>query len=890
MSIPGQATEVRVESRGSQLVGDHASGATAVTVQDPAPFDGDGGQVSIDGAIYAYTALAEVADAADPGGTNGVLTLTSGLTAAVADTTPVHLWSGAQILNDVILTVDVGVESGPVDVRLPSGKRKDWSALEGRLDPPVAVNLANDYSDVLDAPGYTPSVDLTTALNLPDPSVVATVAPTSSPTITVTGMATGLMVTTQGIAPSSVLDYLIDGVVVRSGTRSTAEYLTTTGAGLPLATDTDYSVTVVARNAAGSAAPSAAVVARLDLGVDPEFVRAVIRAGLVFGGAAQFGNITIDPTTGITIPLSNGGVIQFPADGTDAVITAILRARSLVVENNLRILGNLNAVVGGLQLANGTGAPTIKPRAGTTWSDAVTYLQTTTDPNFGIKRGLYSDTSTWVATTSLYATQLTFIDKTTGGFLNSEVPGMTWAYGGVTKVGTNWYVLGRDSSRADAWYVYILNSSLAKTGEWLVGAYADFARNPCIASDGTSIFIAYQPAATSQLRVRTYTTAGVAGSFYILDNTWNAHVTGLYVGTADFGASRVVAAYSAGVRVYTNTGASGTTQTRQTANTWTPANGEELRGLAWDGTRFHSLGSSGKVWHYSLVAADTARSITHTWYDDDAAGTGTHETTASPALSYTQKARQWLRVETDPPSFAGFPDDPNAVRIYIANQLQATLATGVTAAVYDIPTTGGLAAPTSNGFSGVSAPGSLTSGASDGAGAILSFLGSADARVGWLRTDPTGKGKDNVGLRSAPSPATSQSIPDTTPTMVTLGGTVDHDGGAFSVASSVATINFDGLYAISASIRWDAVTTAGRRILRVESFTGSTAVGSGTTVAYGEVGAAATGVQPTSSVATDVWLAAGSKLRLIVVQTTGAALAVRSEVVPLSQLNVRRVG
>ncbi|NUR79081.1 MAG: hypothetical protein HOQ21_01350 [Dermatophilaceae bacterium] len=160
MSVSGQVVEVRTQDRGSEVVGAPAAGATSVTVADPTPFDVDG-QVWIDGTAYTCTAVTEVDDPLEAGSTNGVLTLDAGLAAAVTEGTPVAVWSGTQILDDVILDVVTMPGEPPVSVTLTAGQRKDWTMLEGPVDPPVAVVLSDDLSVLEDAPGYSPTFDST---------------------------------------------------------------------------------------------------------------------------------------------------------------------------------------------------------------------------------------------------------------------------------------------------------------------------------------------------------------------------------------------------------------------------------------------------------------------------------------------------------------------------------------------------------------------------------------------------------------------------------------------------------------------------------------------------------------------------------------------------------
>lgn len=153
MSASGQAVEVRIEPRGSELVADAAAGASTVTAQDPTPFE-VGGQVAIDGTAYEVTSVAEVDDPDETDSTNAVLTLSPALSAAVTAGTRVDLWSGTQVLTDVKLDVVIAPDEPPITVTVSTTQRKDWVALEGPLEPPIGVIVSDDLADLLDAPGY----------------------------------------------------------------------------------------------------------------------------------------------------------------------------------------------------------------------------------------------------------------------------------------------------------------------------------------------------------------------------------------------------------------------------------------------------------------------------------------------------------------------------------------------------------------------------------------------------------------------------------------------------------------------------------------------------------------------------------------------------------------
>lgn len=93
------------------------------------------------------------------------------------------------------------------------------------------------------------------------------------------------------------------------------------------------------------------------------------------------------------------------------------------------------------------------------------------------------------------------------------------------------------------------------------------------------------------------------------------------------------------------------------------------RSTAWDGFNFWTMGGDGKMYQYTDTYWDPSVSssviwMEHTFKDNDAAGTGQHETTPGPARSITWKRRSKINVFMPPIPGAGGVDEPNAVTVY----------------------------------------------------------------------------------------------------------------------------------------------------------------------------------------------------------------------------------
>lgn len=112
---------------------------------------------------------------------------------------------------------------------------------------------------------------------------------------------------------------------------------------------------------------------------------------------------------------------------------------------------------------------------------------------------------------------------------------------------------------------------------------------------------------------------------------------------------------------------------------WTSANRDaesfeapssQRRGIAYDGTQFWTYGSDGflykhtnEIWNPNATSSKVWAQ--QAWYDDDAGGTGLHETKPGPAISFTYKRRARMKIVLPPPTDNGGVDDPNSVRLYM---------------------------------------------------------------------------------------------------------------------------------------------------------------------------------------------------------------------------------
>lgn len=418
MSTEGLLTEVLITERGSNAAAVAAVDATEVMVADitdftdytaddtvdPSTSTTEGTGVLIDVLGERYTVASVTPGAADDATTEGagetydlaaeltpgILTLTEPLRAQVDEDDPVWVVLGTEVATDAYALVSFpqtaevlgeGTDSGDVaHVPIPYGMRASYPA--GVYDPPVPIVVADDLSAVLDTPGVKPVIDGSSIVNPPEPGP-PTEAPASSPAVAVHGTVDSLVVeVVDEYAGTTTLDFHVSTepdftptadtlagssrsavFVIVSAPVTDAEGNTTSE---PLALDTVYYVRTVARNVVGAAEPGPITPGVLDPSKVSEIVAARLVAGFILTGSIQAGNITINPETGITIPLSSGGVIHLPADGSPATIDAYIHARALNVDGDMSVNGY--AEIGGdMMFAAGVTTPTQKATISWGW-------------------------------------------------------------------------------------------------------------------------------------------------------------------------------------------------------------------------------------------------------------------------------------------------------------------------------------------------------------------------------------------------------------------------------------------------------------------------------------------------------------------------------------------
>ena len=453
-----------------------------------------------------------------------------------------------------------------------------------------------------------------------------------------------------------------------------------------------------------------------------------LTAGVVFSGEIQIGEAYWNSVDGLVIPQPGGGIIQFPVDGVSAAtITAHLRARSLEVEDNANFYGT-SRLYGYFSLGNGIVNPAQPATATTATLDALASALATTEiigpDGWSSLCQNPNQANQWVTVGYFLATTtLRSFDKTTGAINGLVAPSYADFQGeSVTSLGTNYYILGRNTNNGN-WQVKVVAATgLAVSATWTLPFAVDDDPAPTIGSDGTNLVIAYT--SSGSIRIRRYApvtpsnpaTWTQTGSTVTTTTSVSTSLRAVRWESADFGATRIVVATRTNIRVFNTSG------TRQFSDEWDIA-GNALRGLIYESGVYRSLDESGNVWAHTPNTRDRSITITYAWADRNATG-GTHNTKVGASKNYLWPARKRLKVTfPNPPELTSSSTDAaNAIDVFIGDQggtlwLQSNLAVGTTIATYDTLLSSGTSSTTSpystNSFVGLSSasPGVILSDA-----------------------------------------------------------------------------------------------------------------------------------------------------------------------------------
>lgn len=572
---------------------------------------------------------------------------------------------------------------------------------------------------------------------VPEAPDVPTEVPSESPAVRARGLLTSILLSADAVAPTTEITFQIseDYDPANPGVATWADLphmptrdrlyqvLTLADGTTPLAEGTVYWFRSLASNVVGPAvAPSDPASATLDLEavevVADEVFTGRLNTPLTVTNRLEVGAGYWDPEW-LELPGADGAVTRLSADGLNPhEFDGHIIGRSATFEDNTNLYG-LTQLFGRGRMADGIPNPQVAPGVARTWD--ATQMQATEDSILGWP-DVYGITQNatvadeWVIAHNFFGATLRSYDKVTGELNPFVFPGWSlfWPVG-ITTIGTNYYILGRDSNRTDRWFVYILDSDYNKTGEWEYTGEANSVQDPTISHDGTGRIVIARcrpPTVTDGGKpvVRTFTAANgtpssggaIGAEWVILDQVLDAHLNALYVGAADFGATRIVVGVRNGTTPVHAFNASGVSQN---SHDWNRAAGQPLKGIVRDADGFHSLDNSGRVWHYTGKVTSQSTDSAYTWANAD----GSPETEESPVFTFTWPARAQLVVTGAlPPEVGGVGSDvANAMRIYVGPaggtlRLQgATLAVGTTSLTLETLDIGSATPPATNGFDAI---------------------------------------------------------------------------------------------------------------------------------------------------------------------------------------------
>lgn len=421
--------------------------------------------------------------------------------------------------------------------------------------------------------------------------------------------------------------------------------------------------------------------------------------------------------------MTGGKQIFFPSDGSSAIIDSELRTDKLLVRDGLTINGLTNMLNGELALASKIYPPPWEPNL--------------TD-DYGLTEGIVikqGDHGFWHTGSVIACANFnSFYLQDTAGTITATAPAILGneVYLAVRTDGTNWYslfyrynivggtiTLNFYHRTHNLTTLATISTTTVETVTGVTGTNYQVAGG----ASSTDLYWGYRNISTYSLKrvntagtVTTVSTASSISPIFAVVNIADSACT-FFVSNADIGASRYWIRSGSGYKSYNSSFVAQSTEDFLTVSGW---------GIYsppyWNGTNFLLVKWSPTSNNYVLQQLTNLKAVSqvfgYTFYDSDAAGTGTHETTISPYKTYTPKNRIMVRVTCLSPNDQGGTDDPDALKIYIGTTtgnacLQTTLTGGNVSSSYSTFVTGTATPPATNSFDSVNSFGIIKSDAED---------------------------------------------------------------------------------------------------------------------------------------------------------------------------------
>lgn len=691
--------------------------------------------------------------------------------------------------------------------------------------------------------------------------------------------------------------------------------------------DSVYYVKIVAKDADGSAAPSAEATGNViqipagSLGVDTVTAREVVSGS--FTGEEFAGEVAVfsqfkTAVTGQRLEWGIAGIQQFRSDNTrrfyvpptdeeDIFIDAQVRARGLQVTGGASFEGTQNSIEkeGALRLASGVSSSSINTPQASVYYDTIRFNMPSglapagTLGNF-VLNPTEVNSIAWTPASKIkvyqyranQGTRIWQFNPVNGNyeshidFPDYEIMGEAWD----------------PSNPADGYMLFrwMPDANGGKNGLQYYVAHANVfnkysraesTRFPTIGWVGSNFFVAEVIVGTpGKVQVRQYspTLGANQGNLPAPLSTFQTSTALSYLAIRPQALFGNFAGGVGGNRfVVSENGGAANIYSFDSSGNWLLDDQFEApttkRGILYDGSNFWTYGNDGNLYKHSTFMWNQATS-SKLWTQltlRDNVGT-THETTPGPTGSLTMKRRANIKVTFPPLPFAGTgnPEDPDRWVFYAgrgasqpANSAmwkQSEAVSGVTSTVYSSLVTSGTNPPTSNNFPGAT-PGEIRNDSlslrikGDGSGQFSSLV-APTVKIGADLA--TGLPAATEGPRGFWYMNTVQNIPSGTSNILVTSWTAEdaNNSSEITLSAGVFTVSRTGWYRVGFQLSYNVVGAAGTKRY------GQVFNQAGTVVLANLFPVGSTSSITTVAGSKSIYLNAGNTLRLFALQDTGSSV------------------